>query len=225
MIIKEPEEQYSQDGLRIFNILNEMYIKYNPLASPNNYSLYKEDCKKQFLYIEQESGIELIKNDLFRRWVYRQLHTPDNTNLLPTRDNVIPLLKSGGLVISEYGRGFIDQIYRTDQILENVKKNLSYREDEIKKEINIIKIDIEKSMEKTRNTIQGSILAQVITIMSIFVAVIVLIFQGMGLLKNPEYILSISSCERLKIVFFAYLPILIAIAILFVIWGIIFKRK
>ena len=80
-------------------------------------------------------------------------------------------------------------------------------------------------MEKTRNTIQGSILAQVITIMSIFVAVIVLIFQGMGLLKNPEYILSVNPYERLKMVLFAYLPILTTIAILFVIWGIIFKRK
>lgn len=99
MIKDEPKGQYSQDGLRIFDFLNEIFIQYNPYDEPDK---YVKECKKQFAGIENDKNIESIKDDLFIRWKNGQIDLLNVQGAAPDRNNIIPFLKKGVFVITDY---------------------------------------------------------------------------------------------------------------------------
>lgn len=91
--------QYSQDGLRIFDLLNEIYIQYNPYDELDK---YVRECKKQFAGIENDKNIESIKDELFTRWTNGQIDLLKDRSAAPDRNNIIPFLKNGIFVITDY---------------------------------------------------------------------------------------------------------------------------
>ncbi len=99
MAINKPKENPSQDGLQIFDLLNEIYLKFNPYDNLDN---YVKECKKQFANIENEKNIEPIIDDLFRRWANGQIDSLMEQNKIPDRNKIISFLKNGVFVITDY---------------------------------------------------------------------------------------------------------------------------
>jgi hypothetical protein len=93
------KQQNAQDGLQIFDLLNEIYISYNPYDNPD---AYVKECKKRFAGIEKDKNIEAIQNDLFMRWTNGQLDSLKEKGAAPDKNNIIHLLQNGILVITDY---------------------------------------------------------------------------------------------------------------------------
>lgn len=93
------KERPSLDSLGIFNLLNEIYIKYNPY---DDLIKFTEECKKQFAGIEQIKNIESIKEDLFRRWTNKQIDLLEDQGIAPDKNNIISFLQNGAFVITDY---------------------------------------------------------------------------------------------------------------------------
>jgi hypothetical protein len=95
----DPKEQRSWDGFKIFDLLNEIYLEYNPY---DNLDKYAEECRKQFTDIENDKNIEIVKDDLFCRWTNGQIDLLKNPGATPDRNNAIHFLIQGELVITDY---------------------------------------------------------------------------------------------------------------------------
>ena len=74
-------------------------LVYNPYDNPN---AYIKECKKQFAGIERDKNIESIKNELFIRWTNGQLDSLKDKGAEPDKNNIIPFLQNGTLVITDY---------------------------------------------------------------------------------------------------------------------------
>jgi hypothetical protein len=99
MIKNKSKEQFSKNGLEIFDLLNEIYIKYNPYDNLNN---YVEECKKQFADLENDANIDSIIEDLFRRWTNGQIDSLKDQGITPDKNNILSFLKDGIFVITDY---------------------------------------------------------------------------------------------------------------------------
>jgi hypothetical protein len=108
MKIDEPNEKNKLDGFKIYNLLNEIYLKCNPYDNPDGYA---KECKKQFADIEKDKNIESIKEDLFRRWTNGQLDSIKDQGMAPDKNKVIPYLQNGVFVITDYQYLFNKMMY------------------------------------------------------------------------------------------------------------------
>jgi hypothetical protein len=108
MTADRTNQQISQDGLQIFDLLTEIFLKSNPY---DNLSEYIEECKKQFADIENDNNIESIKEDLFRRWTNGQLDSLNTQGIAPDKNKIISFLQKGEFVITDYQYLFYKMMY------------------------------------------------------------------------------------------------------------------
>ncbi|MFH0976111.1 MAG: hypothetical protein V1874_10055 [Spirochaetota bacterium] len=99
MLIDDSKEQHSLDGFRIFDLLNEIYLEFNPY---DNIEKYEDGCRKKFAGIENDKNIESLKDDLLSRWKNGQIDLIKNKEAIPDRNITISLLQKGSFVITDY---------------------------------------------------------------------------------------------------------------------------
>jgi len=191
------DEQYNEFGLKVFLDLNGIFIEAPPERYPDKYSHL---CNVRFASIEGDVHKNQIASDLFRRYYYYQIDMLIPARKIENKEEIITELKNGNLYITEYGRAFIDRM--------DVVNLINNGQNSLKQFILNEKMNIEKLKDNT--------IIQVITLMGVFIAIIVFIFQGIWLTTKTDFL---DKCfiQQIASVFAFYLPLLITI--IFIISG------
>ncbi len=178
---------------KILHDLNELYVDLRDIAKESDKQEYQNKCDAKFkdkIYDEIKMKDALVK--LLR---YMQIEYIPDRKKIPSFNEVIDELRKGNLIITQYGRAFID-IYGQGNYLTN----------------KITEVD---NKIKEFEGLKDKIITQVLTLMSIIIAIVAYILQGKDLYMSKDFI-ELCFQQKLEVVSALYIPLTATIVLLVV---------
>jgi len=180
-------------GLTILKELNNIFVELRTIDK-KNMKEYKNICKERFQNLKYNIK---LSDQLVNMIRYMQIEHIDK-KIIPSHEQVLEELKKGNLIISSYGRSFIDISTSGGTLFDKIE-----------------------SEKENLNNLREKITSHVLVLMSILIALLVFIFQGVQLTTKTDF-LSICFTQQLQTAFALYIPLLF-IGIIFFVLFIVYK--